>query len=304
MQDNISTIDKNKILILTETDKEIDPMFNAWLEAGYDADILFTPVQSKVLRAFRRLWLEGIIPGASIWYNTWKKQLDNYNMIIIHASELTRTIPRWIRKQSQNMRVIYWYWNPVNSKSLPALINDDRTECWSFDKADCKQYGMKQNIQYYYGDRNDTMTDTEYDVYFVGHDKGRAKKLQDIKTTLDEQGITYKFDVIKESSPNIPYNTVRANIRKTKAILEINQAGQEGYTLRALEALFFQKKLITSNVSLKKEKFYNPSNIYILNQEDTSIKDFMDAPFVDTSSFIREYNIDAWVSNFINSKEQ
>ncbi len=304
MQDNISTIDKNKILILTETDKEIDPMFNAWLEAGYDADILFTPIQSKVLRAFRRLWLEGIIPGASIWYNTWKKQLDNYNMIIIHASELTRTIPSWIRKQSPNMRVIYWYWNPVNPKSLPTLISDAKTECWSFDKADCKQYGMKQNIQYYYGDSYDITTTLEYDVYFVGHDKGRAKKLQDIKSDLDEQGITYKFDVIKESSPNIPYNTVRANIRKTKAILEINQAGQAGYTLRALEALFFQKKLITSNVSLKKEKFYNPSNIYILNQEDTSIKDFMDAPFVDTSSFIREYNIDAWVSNFINSKEQ
>jgi len=289
---------KNKTLILTETNIESDPMFNAWIDAGVHAALLFSPVNNKVGRAFRRLWLNGIIPGANIWYGEWKNRLDKYDTVIVHASELTRTIPSWIRKQKKDIRIIYWYWNPVNNKSLPSLIKDDETELWSFDKADCEKYNMHKNIQYYYG-ANDVQDDEpEYDVYFVGHDKGRRDQIESIRQQLERDGVSYKFDIIKESEPNIPYYKVRDNIRKSKAILEINQAGQEGYTLRALEALFFQKKLITSNESIQKEDFYRKDNIYIISEGLEGICDFLRKPGTDTRDYIKLYDIDAWIGIF------
>ncbi len=301
MHNTDSNIDKNRILVLTETDRDIDPMFQAWLDNGLHADLLFAPVKSRLLRAFRRLWLNGVFPGASLWYGTWKHSILDYDMIIIHASELTRTIPKWIRSQQKDMRIIYWYWNPVNERSNPALVDDSETELWSFDSADCAKYGMKQNIQYYYGSPEE-IHEVKYDVYFVGHDKGRAEQLSDIKAKLDNLGITYRFDLIEENQPNIPYNEVRENIKNSRAILEVNQSGQSGYTLRALEALFFQKKLITTNESIMRESFYRENNIYIIGHDDYSLKEFMDASMDDTSYLQQEYDIDAWLNRFINNK--
>jgi len=293
-----SNMDKKRILILTETDKEIDPMFNAWIEAGLNADLLFAPVKSKAVRAIRRLWLNGILPGANIWYGFWKNSLDKYDLIIIHASELTRTIPKWIRSKRRDVRIIYWYWNPVNVKSLPSLINDEKTETWSFDADDCKKYGMKQNIQYYYDSKETIEPRIEYDVYFVGHDKGRKDQLDNLAKLFKENGITYRFDIIGENEPNIPYVEVRNRIRKSKAILEINQIGQIGCTLRALEALFFQKKLITTNMSVKNEKFYNKNNIFILNNDNCNLDDFIKGQMIDTSDIKKLYDIDAWLRGF------
>ncbi|MBE5912932.1 MAG: hypothetical protein E7274_02595 [Pseudobutyrivibrio ruminis] len=296
MQDKL--IDKNKIIVLTETVKEADPMFNAWIDSGLHADILFAPVTSKFGRAARRLWLNGILPGASMWYGAWKNTVVNYDTVIVHASELTRTIPKWIRAQKQDIRIIYWYWNPVNEKSLPQLIDDKKTEIWSFDSDDCKKYGMNQNIQYYYDSKELAESNVEYDVYFVGHDKGRKEQLDKLAKVLEANNITYRFDVIGENKPNIPYGEIRKRISKSKAILEINQSGQIGCTLRALEALFFQKKLLTTNGAVKNEEFYNENNIYILDDKLEDIDKFMNLPFTDTTDLKKKHDIDAWIEHF------
>ncbi len=291
-------IDKNKILVLTETVKEADPMFNAWIDDGLHADLLFAPVQNKLGRAVRRLWLNGILPGASMWYGAWKNTVSDFDTIIVHASELTRTIPKWIRAQRPDIRIIYWYWNPVNEKSLPSLIDDEQTEIWSFDSDDCKKYGMKQNIQYYYDSKEEKELNIEYDVYFVGHDKGRKEQLDKLANIFKDKNITYRFDIIGENEPNIPYGEIRKRISKSKAILEINQSGQIGCTLRALEALFFQKKLLTTNSAVKNEEFYNENNIYILDDKLEDIDKFMNLPFTDTTDLKKKHDIEAWIKRF------
>ena len=99
---------------------------------------------------------------------------------------------------------------------------------------------------------------------------------------------------------NIPYEEVQRRISKTNAILEINQAGQIGITLRAMEALFFRKKLITNNAHIIQEDFYNPNNVFIIGKDDMSLlKDFLSQPY-DTAadSFRNKHTIDAWFSNF------
>lgn len=292
-------IDKNKILVLTETVKDADPMFNAWLDAGLNADVLFAPVKSKIGRAIRRLWLNGVLPGANVWYNNWKNNIANYDTVIVHASELTRTIPRWIRAQKPDMRIIYWYWNPVNEKSLPQLIDDEKTEIWSFDSDDCMKYGMQQNIQYYY-DSKEQESNIEYDVYFVGHDKGRKEQLDKLEKIFKDNNITYRFDIIGDNEPNIPYGEIRNRISKSKAILEINQSGQIGCTLRALEALFFQKKLLTTNSAVKNEEFYNENNVFIIDEEMEDIDRFLNLPFEDTKELKKKHDVDAWIMNFMN----
>lgn len=292
---------KKHTLVLTQTaDKSSDMMFSAWLEYGLNADIIFKSYP-KPIRAIRRLWADGYIPGASIWYGDWKSSMNDYETVIVHADERTRTVPGWIHKNYPNIRIIYWYWNPVNDKSLPSLTNTSGIELWSFDSNDCKKYEMKQNIQYYYTVRNLTQIKPEYDLYFIGHDKGRRDEIQRVTQYFKSLGYTSRVDLVGDDDQLIPYKEVQSRIAKSRAILEINQKGQSGYTLRTLESLFFNKKLITTNEAIYSEEFYRPENVFVLNKDD-DLKKFMETPVVDVTEYKKKHDIDMWFWNFIKDQ--
>ena len=290
---------KNKTLILTQTDPDTDMMFKAWGLDGYHADIIFKP-QSKFVRGIRRIWTDLFVPGFSMWLGNWKYSIFKYDTVILHASERTRRLPKYIHNIKPSMRIIYWYWNPVNEKSLPQLTHDKNIECWSFDVEDCKKYSMKYNVQYYYSVDHYGAHKNEYDIYFIGHDKGRCEILNALKQNIEKLGIKIRLDIVRNNEKNIPYKEVQRRISKANAILEINQAGQIGITLRAMEALFFRKKLVTNNEHIVQEDFYNPNNIFIIGKDDMShLEDFLSQPY-DTvaDSFRNKHTIDAWFSNF------
>lgn len=178
---------KQKTLILTQTDPRIDTMFLTWINNGMNADIIFSP-KPKILRAIRRIWTDGFLPGDEFWYGDWKNDLEKYDTVILHASERTRRIPTYIHKRKPSMRIIYWYWNRVNADSRPELAWDKNIEPWSFDKDDCVQYGMKQNIQYYQYPSDVKNEPIEYDLYFIGHDHNRAAQILQIQQEAEKTG--------------------------------------------------------------------------------------------------------------------
>ena len=55
------------------------------------------------------------------------------------------------------------------------------------------------------------------------------------------------------------YHSVNA-----RCILEINQENADGYTSRFLEAIMFNKRIITDNESVKLSEFYSDKNIQII----------------------------------------
>lgn len=296
---------KDRTLILVQTDPSRDVVFNAWQKIGLNVDVIFKP-KPKLIRFIRRLWANHFLPGFSQWYGDWKNNLSEYDTVIVHADVRTRTVPKFIHSIKPSMRIIYWYWNPVNNESLPELTKDNKIECWSFDENDCTTYGMKRNIQYYYEpDMDDGNLNLEYDLYFVGRDKGRKETINQIKSDIEKARVTYKFDVYGDSDVGISYREVQDRIQKAKAILEINQNGQVGCTLRALEALFFRKKLITTNNNIKKEDFYNPNNIFVYGVDDIqSLKEFVNSPYDKASDIYKEkHTIEAWFLNFFERSE-
>lgn len=73
------------------------------------------------------------------------------------------------------------------------------------------------------------------------------------------------------------YHTINANY-----VLEINQAGADGYTSRFLEAVMYNKKLITNNAFIRQSEFYDPSKILIIEKAEDIQKSFFESgPSVD-----------------------
>ena len=293
-------VKKSSTLILTQTDPEIDMIFNAWLRHGLNAAIIFRG-GNRIINGLRRLWTDFDLPGYGMWLRGWKHDLAKYDTVIVHASERTNRLPKYIHSIKPAMRIVYWYWNPVNKNTLPEITKNDHAEYWSFDKADCSKYHMHYNVQYYCkGEAESAAGDAKYDIYFIGYDKGRLKVLEDIRMALAAKGLRVRYDIVKNTSEYIPYREVQARVQASKAILEINQKGQSGMTLRTMEALFFRKKLITNNAMIANEEFYNGNNIFILGKENLDdIGDFLAKPYDEAADRFRDkHTVDAWFGNF------
>jgi len=270
----------------------------------------------KIIRAIRRLQIDMKIPFIKPWLESWADNLDKYETIIIHSSVITVPVVKYIRKKNKNIRLIVWYWNPV-SKS--ASVEDYRKydcEIWSFDKNDCDKYNLSFNTQYYFDDiKLGDSEEERLEVLFIGGDKGRIENLAKIKYYLDRNNISNLFYITPAGNKKnkkylklynnkiIPYEDVLKYISKSKTILDYVSENQSGMTIRPLEALFFGKKLITNDINIINENFYNEDNIFIIKNDNLNeLQEFLIRPYKNINeNIIKYYDFDEWLKRFFRS---
>lgn len=253
---------------------------------------------------------------SSTFLGNWSRKISDYDIIIIEALQANKLLVEYIKKNAKpDTRVILWHWNKLFSQAIavddPICIG---CELWSFDLDDCEKYGMHYNTQYY-----DSKNCVSYpyrilhDVWFVGADKGRLKKLKEIAEIFEQHGVDYDFHITrsKESvsdypyKKSIPYKCNLEHLAMSKAVLDIPLAGQRGLTLRPLEALFHHKKLITSDRSITQYEFYSPQNIFVIDLDDwEGLRDFLNSPFeTSIQNKLNDYEISSWIKRFEKKDE-
>ena len=167
---------------------------------------------------------------------------------------------------------------------------------FTFDDRDAKIFGFEFSNQMYSMFPADCSEMYRVsDLYFIGYNKGRAKKLCDLYRRLESEGVQCDFTV-NGSSEEIAevdclgvhtnrfasYRDVVNEIQGTNCIFEMLQEGQHGTTLRYYEAVCFNKKLLTNNPDITSYHYYDSrfmryySNIeeidpaWILKREDVN----------------------------------
>lgn len=95
----------------------------------------------------------------------------------------------------------------------------------------------------------------------------------------------------------IEYEEVLKYICCAKAILEINANYQSGLTMRSMESIFYEKKLITNNIDIMQYSFYNPNNIFVIGERDwTDIEQFVTTKYEKIDEkIVNEYRFDKWL---------
>lgn len=89
---------------------------------------------------------------------------------------------------------------------------------------------------------------------------------------------------------------------KSKGLLDFPRANQTGLTMRTLEALGGEKKLITTNLSVGGYDFYNPQNIYLFNGEkpDFSSSFFAKPDYLkQKAEIVEKYSLAHFVSTLL-----
>jgi hypothetical protein len=295
----VPSIRKNRNIIGAEILKLIPSTFSIYGETNI------------LCRILRKIHINLHLPFLNVWYGEWKKHFDNENSIILFDSLLDIDIIHYIsnNNQNKNNRLIFWFWNPVREEYLKPL-HENNWEIWAFDKSEAEKYHLKYNTQFYFNSFQPRTNEIHNDVLFVGRDKGRANYLQFLQQEFRKQGLKSHFFIsknlkwyeklLKPGNNFMPYQSVLDLIGNSRAILDIVQEGQTGLTLRPLEALFLDRKLITNNLDIENYDFYNKQNIFILGKDDmSSLATFIRSPIKQIPQEVKNYyDFSEWLKRF------
>ena len=291
-------MNKEKTLIVIEEDPT-SLLSEEYEQKAYRYALFFKHV-NKPLRVLRRIWLKCRLPFSSIWFNDWFENLNSYDTLIVNMNYLTRNVLDIVSDRNPKLRIIGWYWNTIDESNTPVDYQNSKIEYWSFDEMDCTKYGLKKNIQYYSFIENDTVQDKTIDVFFVGREKDRRDEITSFRETAEFYGLKMDFHVISGKDNLLPYKEIREALAKSRAVLEINKRNQAGFTLRTLESLFYEIKLITNNRLIKKSEVYNKNNVFIIGEDDEKrLPEFIRSPYDHASDRIKDdFSLDKWFNNF------
>ncbi|MFJ4443730.1 hypothetical protein ACIPZ8_16785 [Pseudomonas sp. NPDC089422] len=164
---------------------------------------------------------------------------------------------------------------------------------YSYDPVQCERLGMVHLEQFFPFDPESVRQPTAGRAagrqgplcFFLGRDKGRARRLQALAQELVGLGCALDFQIVKDGTTQapgsyhvdaaLPYEANLARAMACDVLVEINQPGQAGLTLRPLEAAFFDKQLITDNRRVRDTAFYHPDRFYVLGEEQRELQAFL-----------------------------
>lgn len=296
-------IDKNT-LVLMNARFEIDRYY---IKYGNRDNLRLAPIyrvyKKGLIYTFAAIWIQKLhLPFQSIWYADWKKDVKDFDDIIVFAGILNWNILKYLKRRNPTAKLRLWFWDSIDEKKKLSVIDKEICEIWSFDKADCKKYKFKENTQFYI--KRNSFSNTQgviYDAMFVGREKGRTAILNEIIEKLNSCNLkVYKYILDAKTANGMEYDEVLNIVEQSACIIDVPKPNQSGLTLRALEALFYSKKLITTDTTMRKRDFYHPNNILIWDsQSDIEIKKFFELPYISIAQEIKsKYTLEMWIDNF------
>ncbi|MER0049000.1 hypothetical protein ABRP56_21785 [Pectobacterium odoriferum] len=165
-------------------------------------------------------------------------------------------------------------------------VKDHFDKIYSFDPSDCQKYNLiylNQFLPFTYPNvinmkLNSSLLIEKKDrnCFFVGeYRKDREEYLKSIDSLLKKNEYISDFYLIDRKNEGGNYFNGKQlnyeeNIEKvisSEIVVEINHKGQDGLTLRTIEALTFNKKIITNNIKVMDYDFYTPNRFFILDYD-------------------------------------
>lgn len=231
-----------------------------------------------------------------------------------------------LREMQKQAKFVLYQWDSVKNFPYIERMQKYFDKCYSFDKTDCGGPADVEFLPLFYIDRYKQIADRnnkdmEYDYCFIGtaHPKKYkfiSEMVEQLKTVSDKMFIYYFFPspivyvyrkVCNKELRKARYNDfnykplstsdIDALWTKSKCILDSPQGGQNGLTIRTLEALGAKRKLITSNTDIVNYDFYRPENIYVYDSKGFDFASpFFTCDYIDVPQDVYEsYSLNAWL---------
>ncbi len=260
-----------------------------------------------------------------------KIQEKNFDYILVIRGEYTpKDSLERMRSYFPTAKMVLYMWDSlVNNKFIRAKW-EYYDKVYTFDRIDYLNH--KESIDFlplfYYEDylpKDTGITEYKYDMSFIGTGhEDRVKIVKALTHQLENKQrnvfsyffiphkLVYYLNKIKNPHfkyvrmedvefKQLPFEKLYEIYSQSKCVVDIESSKQNGLTMRTIEMIGLEKKLITTNKDIVHYDFFNPDNIMILDRKDPIIDlEFIDKPYIPLDEKIRaKYSLHDWILNVL-----
>jgi hypothetical protein len=306
---------------------------------GYKVDMLTDrPYDSNIAKVVYRYGFGALLPIADSYYRSAIAgfQRAKYKKILVIQGEgVSSQTLKMLRGCFPQAELIYYSWDNLKNKPSYIMSNFRHYDrVLSFDLADSDRFGLTYRPLFFSdGYRKmvsnfDSDKKQKIDLSFVGTvHSDRVKIIKCIKKVLGQSNrsfFTYLYvqskwvfyarklfdinmwgDKISEyQTIPLPTHKLQSVFAQSRTILDIEHPRQTGLTMRSIEALAANRKIVTTNRSMFDLDLYRPENVHVISRASPEKIDtkFFDKPYVPVlSSVMEKYTLDQWVCDVVDS---
>lgn len=244
-----------------------------------------------------------------------EKYLDKDYVLVIGEIGYSQEFIELVKKKNKKIRFLKFIWDKMEQKKIEEY-KENYDVVYTFEKDDAIRYNLKWRPSFFLEYENLVKN---IDFYYLGRERDKeryiyVKKIFEycIKNKLNYKILLYSQDKKKKeefiTNKKIKYSENIENIKKSRVTFEKNIVNQKGLSLRTLECLAYNTKLITTNKDIIHYDFYHENNIMVVEKaediENIDI-DFFKVPYKKLSGdILYRYSFEGFIEEiFINEKE-
>ena len=261
----------------------------------------------------------------------------DYDRILVIRGEYTPIESlKLMRLKYPKAKIILYMWDGMNKANT---IGIDKKwsyydQVYTFDRIDYEAHKDKIDFLplYYYNEylpetnKAPNSDDFKYDLSFIGtgHDD-RIRIVKKVMSDCEKAGkkcfsyfylphkivfLKYKllnkdFADVKMNDANysmMPFSELYKTYADSKCVIDIENSGQHGLTMRTIEILGLKRKLVTTNKDIVNYDFYNENNILVIDRSNPVInQDFFELPYINLSSELyQKYSLSNWLMKVLS----
>ena len=254
-----------------------------------------------------------------------KNKKKNYDYILIVKCDMTPvSILKKFRIVFPNAKLCLYLWDSVKNNHGVTKKFQYFDILHSFDLNDCERYPELRFRPLFFGDqfrKKEHDGDYLYDISFCGTiHSDRYAIIKQVSEIAKEKGLKcFWFLYLQSKFIYVFYKVTKKEFKgagesvfsfnkmtateiakvvdESHIILDIHHPKQTGLTMRTIEMIGMNKKLITTNDSIKRYDFFNADNVAIVDRNDIRIPErFIKTPYRPLSKAVYEkYSLKSWI---------
>ncbi len=246
-------------------------------------------------------------------------------ILIINGQTLPPTILEEARKRNPDCTIVLYMWDSFQNRSNSLNHLKYTTRSYTFDSVDAQQHGLV-HLPLFSTALENAKPDTEYDLCFIGtlhtdrhivlnklventHPKPKAFIYLYVKRRWIFLLLRLLRPSLRKVDPRcVHFKTLnqeetQEKISKSKAIIDIEHPNQRGLTIRTIECICRNKKIVTTNKYISQYDFFEPQMIRPIDRENPNIEpDFFNEQDTEyDQSKLEKLVLKNWMSTLVSN---
>ncbi|MCK3905682.1 capsular biosynthesis protein CpsH [Streptococcus suis] len=290
------------------------------------------PIETSLQKAFLKVNPNIFSRMTEEYFFSILKEVENieFDFIFFLKCEMpTKKILSKFKEKFSNSVFCLYMWDSISNvigieEKFPFFDN-----IYSFDLEDSTKYECIKFRPLFFSDEyrvTPNQYSKKYSLSFIGTiHSDRYRIIRQVKNIVDgyklnsyfynflqSKFIFYYYKIIKKefrdalisdfSFDHLSSKEIADIINETEVVLDIQHPKQSGLTMRTIEMIGMNKKIITTNPMIRQYDFYNPNNILIIDRFDVEIDlSFFESPYQELQTEIYEkYSLEKWILDILN----